>query len=427
MGGFALGNTIGWDAPANEIIKAKLLTTERDLSWVSSTMPLGAASSMVFMGLAYDVLGRKHTMSLLAIPFLIAWNMMAFTKSISVYCAGRFITGFCGGAFTVAAPIYIAEITQKEIRGRCGGCFEVFTVSGMMFTYVLGQFEDIEILTLPCSLVPLIFSCFIVLSPDTPVFLLTHGDPVRAKESLRFFRGDDYDLEPEFKEMQEYVKDEFETYFDVCKKLQTIKGFLMLLILHIIYQLSGVRPLQKFADTVFQIARLDIAVGVQYIIITAFNVLGGICSVAIIDVVGRRILLVLSLSIMGVCNLIVGVYFTVRCTSDEGRPATWLPLVCVCIYFFAFSFGVGTVSWLMMGEVLHNSVKGPLGATVVACNWLIAFVISISFNPLSDILGEAILFWSFAIFCMLGIVFVVFFVSETNQKSLLDIQLEGTT
>lgn len=422
LGGFSLGNTLSWHKAAREVIQKKLVATEYEMYWVSTTVRLGATSSTVFMALVYDFLGRKYTMSLLAIPFMVGWNFLASAKSLEYYCAGRFITGFCGGAFSIAAPIYVTEIAHKEIRGQLAALFYVCITAGDVFAFVLARFKDIDILTLPCSFVPLIMSIFIVVYPDTPVFLLMNGNEGYARKSLQFFRGDDYDIEPEFKELQEYVRDEDETYWDTCKKAETLKGSLLLLTLHILHHLTGLRVVYGLAKEVFLIAKIDLSIGIQDIIISTVNMLGSVISVFLVDKLGRKFLWILSFSIMSVCLIIVAVYFTVKCQDD--RQGAWLPLVSVLIYLFGFHLGVGPLPWLSQGEFIINSVKTPVGAIVVACNWFLSFLISWSYVPIAEVVGMAAEYWTFAFICGLGVLFVLYFMFETNQKSLLEINLQ---
>lgn len=422
LGGFSLGNTLSWHKAASEVIQRKLVATEKEMYWVATTVRLGATSSTVFMALVYDFLGRKYTISILAIPFMVGWNFLASAKSLEYYCAGRFITGFCGGAFSIAAPIYVTEIAHKEIRGQLTALFNLCITAGDVFAFVLGRFKDIDALTLPCSFVPLIMSIFIVVYPDTPVFLLMNGEENYARKSLQFFRGDDYDIESEFKELKEYVRDEDETYWDTCKKAETIKGSLLLLTLHVLHHLTGLRVVLELAEEVFEMAKIDLPDGIQDIILSSVSLFGSIISVCLVDKLGRKFLWILSFSLMFICHVIVGVYFNVKC--QEEKRGAWLPLVSVLIYLFGFNLGIGPLPWLAQGEFIINSVKAPVGAIAVACNWFVSFSISWSYIPIAEVVGMAAEFWFFALICGLGVLFVLYFVFETNQKSLLEIHLQ---
>lgn len=83
-------------------------------------MTLGAASANILVIFLLDRIGRKWTMLLVACPFVMGWFLLAFPDSYTVLIVGRSITGFCGGVFCVAAPMYTAEISEKAIRGKLG-------------------------------------------------------------------------------------------------------------------------------------------------------------------------------------------------------------------------------------------------------------------------------------------------------------------
>lgn len=140
-----MGTVIGWSSPANKLIQQQLGTNTESLSWISSIMALGAASAQIFMALVIDRFGRKNTMLVLAPPFVVGWIILAFANSVPVYCLGRFVTGFCGGAFCVAAPTYIGELADKEIRGTLGVLFQLLLTMGIMVSYCLSLTESIKV------------------------------------------------------------------------------------------------------------------------------------------------------------------------------------------------------------------------------------------------------------------------------------------
>lgn len=85
---------------------------------VASVFPLGAALGITTVPFLIDKIGRKWTMLSLVPPFLLGWVLITAGVSVVVLMAiGRLITGACGGMFCVAAPMYSAEISEKQIRG----------------------------------------------------------------------------------------------------------------------------------------------------------------------------------------------------------------------------------------------------------------------------------------------------------------------
>lgn len=125
LGGFALGNVIGWASPALEQFKKELDLSDENASWAGSIMTLGAAAVNIVIAVILDRIGRKWTMLIMAIPFVLSWMLLAFAKGIVLLLIGRFISGLCGGTYCVAAPTYTAELAEKSVRGALGVLFQV--------------------------------------------------------------------------------------------------------------------------------------------------------------------------------------------------------------------------------------------------------------------------------------------------------------
>lgn len=86
--------------------------------------------------------------------------------------AGRLILGMAGGAFAVAAPLYTAEISEKDIRGALGSYFQLMITLGILFDYIVGDQVSARTLSEICGVVPLIFGVIFFFMPETPEYLL---------------------------------------------------------------------------------------------------------------------------------------------------------------------------------------------------------------------------------------------------------------
>nr|XP_012153330.1 PREDICTED: uncharacterized protein LOC100879944 isoform X4 [Megachile rotundata] len=119
MGGFSLGCGLGWSAPVVELLKSKYKYDVFSTNVVASVFPLGAALGLITVPFLIDKIGRKWTMMVLVPPFVLGWIFIASSVSVmGLMVTGRLITGACGGMFCVAAPMYTAEICEKQIRGE---------------------------------------------------------------------------------------------------------------------------------------------------------------------------------------------------------------------------------------------------------------------------------------------------------------------
>jgi SP family facilitated glucose transporter-like MFS transporter 8 len=102
---------------------------------------------------------------------------------------GRFITGMMGGAFSLTAPVYTSEISEKEIRGTLGSYFQLMLTVGILFVYGVGSVTSVFVLSVICGVVPLVFGAVFWFMPETPLYYLQKGQKDRAEASLRWFRG----------------------------------------------------------------------------------------------------------------------------------------------------------------------------------------------------------------------------------------------
>lgn len=165
------GSALGWTSPANpKLINGSeteydFSLTDEQASWVGSSLNLGAAGVCIPIGILINLIGRKWSMLGLVIPFTIGWGLIIWAQNLSMLIVGRVFTGVAGGAFCVAAPLYIGEIAQKEIRGKLGSYFQLMITIGILFVYAVGAGVSVFWLSLICGILPLVFGAVFFFMP----------------------------------------------------------------------------------------------------------------------------------------------------------------------------------------------------------------------------------------------------------------------
>jgi MFS family permease len=154
------------------------------------------------------------------------------------------------------------------------------------------------------------------------------------------------------------------------------------------------------------------------------NLVATIVASLLVDRAGRRILLLLSISVMALSLTALGVFFFLQ-DVDPDLAATlgWLPLTSLSIFIISFALGFGPIPWLMVAELYSkdiNSIASPVTGFINPC---LTFLVSSTFTMLSDAIGVGQTFWIYSGFCFLGIFYVFFLVPETKGKSLPEIQV----
>lgn len=96
------------------------------------------------------------------------------------------------------------------------------------------------------------------------------------------------------------------------------------------------------------------------IIVGLMSVIATYVSTLIVDRLGRKILLLCSIVVMGVCTLLLGAFFYMKDNGFDVSSIGLLPLVSMCMFLILFSIGFGPIPWMLMGEIFPAQIKGKL-------------------------------------------------------------------
>lgn len=88
---------------------------------------------------------------------------------------------------------------------------------------------------------------------------------------------------------------------------------------------------------------------------------------------------------------------------------------------------LGPIPWAYMGEIFPTRLKGAASSSAAFFNWLLAFIVTMSFPSAVDAFGSAMVLFFFAVVCVLAMFFVIFFMIETKGKTFTEIQQEYGT
>ncbi|XP_078032540.1 facilitated trehalose transporter Tret1-like [Augochlora pura] len=427
MGGFSLGCGIGWSAPCVELLSETGSHKQIAIDLVASIFPLGAALGVSLLPFVVDKIGRKWTMMCLVPPFIVGWILISSSiNMLPLMIIGRLLTGACGGMTTVVAPMYTGEIAEKEIRGTLGVFFQLFLVTGVLYAYCCGYSKNIAIVSILCGLPPVLFAVLMFFMPESPMYFTARGNIEAAKKSMRFFRGPDFDIEPEIAAFAEEVArtrtDEKATLLTLMKP-PLLKTMLVALGMMFSQQFSGINAIIFYGETIFKQTGVDMDSLLQVVIFAVVQVISCVIAASLIDQLGRKFLMVLSTSAMSLCLIALGIFFVLKDSSpDRVESIHWLPLLSSCVYILAFCLGSGPIPWSYMSEIFPANVKGAAASCASCCNWILAFIVTMAFSSAVDAVGTAIVLFFFAVICGLSVVFVMMCMVETKGKTFEEIQ-----
>ncbi|XP_072753346.1 facilitated trehalose transporter Tret1-2 homolog [Anoplolepis gracilipes] len=437
MGGFSLGCGLGWSAPSVEILKTdSYYMDDFSTDVIASVFPVGAALGTLLVPLLIDRIGRKWSMMVLIPPFIGGWILLICAGSlVLLFVVGRLLTGACGGMFCVLVPMYSAEISEKQIRGTTGVFFQLLLVLGILYAYCTGFTRNVVAISSLCCIAPIVFGITMFFMPESPLFYLTKNKEEQARKSMRFFRGEDFDIEPEmmvFKEQVERSKRQ-RLSFAAFTSTPVMKTLAVAYGLMFAQQFSGINAMIFYGLTILESTGVGMDALVELVIFGIVQVIACVAAALLIDQVnlnrlGRKLLMVISEAVMCICLAALAGFFIVKdYYPDRVDQMDWLPLTSVCVYILAFCFGAGPIPWAYMGEIFPTRLKGAASSSAAFFNWMLAFIVTISFPSAVDSLGSAAVLFFFALICLLSVFFVIFCMVETKGKTFTEIQQEYGT
>lgn len=430
LGALSAGTFMSWSSPALPLLQDKFnhfIVTNSQASWIGSLMNLGAFLGALPAGFAADRFGRKKMLFIFGIPLVASWLLIAFSDTVGEIYAGRILGGMAVGAVSVTAPMYIGELAEKHVRGALGAIFQLQITMGILFGYLVGMTGSVQTLSLICCSIPVLYLLTFVWMPESPVFLVATNRKEDARKALKWFRGDNFDVEDELTRMQDTMQTSQrnqEPVFALLKARGISRALNVSLGLMIFQQLSGINAVIFYSGKIFDSVGGKLAPNMAAIVIGVVQVLATYASTVLVDRAGRRILLLISSSVMSFCLLILGIFFHLQNAGYDMTYFKWMPLVSLALYIIVFSLGFGPVPWLMLSELFPPEVKAAATAIAASCNWLLAFFVTLIFQRMMDVLGISGAFWTFSVTCLVGTLFVSVMVPETKGKDMEEIQAE---
>ena len=389
---------------------------------VVSAVLLGALLGSAFSGWLTDHYGRKTILMFVAGIFVVGTIITAVTPNVDLLVVGRIIVGVAIGIASYTAPLYISEIAPPKHRGALVSLNQLAIAIGILVSYVVdyvfaqmgtGQWR----LMLGFGVIPAILLLFgMCFLPRSPRWLVAKGHHSKALAILRRIRGGNRNVDHEVSAIRATIsQDKARWSLLFSKRVRPV--VIIGAGLAILQQVTGINTILYYAPTIFSMAGhqthseailTTMGIGGIFVLFT-------IVALPLIDVIGRRKLLIAGLIGMGAGLLLMawGFKFPHPNTLEQH-----MIIAGVLIYIACFAFSLGPVMWLMIAEIYPLKVRG-IGASFATCiNWLSNGVVAFTFLSIVDKLGMSHTFMTYFMMCIVSIFFVYFLVPETKGVSL---------
>lgn len=173
-----VGTALAWTSPVLPQLYVEdswLVITKDQGSWIGSLCAVGAIVGAIPAGSMADKMGRKKSLLLLSLPFLLSWGLILAATEVKLLYIARLLVGIGVGAGCVLAPTYISEISEVSTRGTLGALFQLFLTVGIFLAFVLGSVLNYTAFAIVCGAVIVLFVVSFYWMPESPVWLVVRN------------------------------------------------------------------------------------------------------------------------------------------------------------------------------------------------------------------------------------------------------------
>ena len=311
LGGFLFGFDAGIISGVMSFAGPEFNLNEIQSGWVVSAPSFAAMFAMLFSGRLSDLIGRKKTLIFVALLYAISAILSAVAISYEMLYIARIIGGIAFGAALVLAPMYIAEISTAENRGKLVSLQQLNIVFGFFAAFLSNYFfnkytaSETTFLTdqnvwrwmLGVELIPAVcYFIFLFFVPKSPRWLYLKGNFEEAKKVLTQIHGIERGhLEIEIIDSNIHA-DKNKAALKLKDLLKPSLRFILIvgLIIGVLQQITGINAVYFYATSIFKQTGIGTdAAFSSGVLLSTISVLFTFVAIYLIDRMGRRPLLLI--------------------------------------------------------------------------------------------------------------------------------------
>ncbi|HEX5168042.1 MAG TPA: sugar porter family MFS transporter [Cyclobacteriaceae bacterium] len=419
MGGFLFGFDTAVISGAEQTIQQLWQLSDFYHGLAVAIALYGTVLGALFGGWPSDRYGRKITLVFVALLYLVSAIGSALANDVITFMIFRFIGGLGVGASSVAAPMYISEISPARLRGRMVGLFQFNVVLGIVIAYVSNYFlkgtgDNDWRLMLGVEAVPaLLFMILLYFIPESPRWLIVkRNDETGARAVME--KVDPANVDRSIKDIKTELEQAKESHATVFFSKAYFTPIMLAVAFAFFNQMAGINAIIYYAPRIFELTGLAKGSAlISTIGIGVFNLIFTLIGMTLIDRSGRRILM-----LIGSFGLIVSLGLVARAfltNQFNGVP------IFLFIYIAFFAMSQGAVIWVFISEIFPNEVRANGQSLGSFTHWILNAFIANFFPFTVSKFGGGVIFAFFTFMMILQLLFVWRVMPETKGKSLEEI------
>ncbi|GFG68437.1 sugar-transport integral membrane protein SugI [Mycolicibacter senuensis] len=423
--GYDLSNIAG----ALLFIEADFGLTAAQQEMVTTATVIGEIGGALAAGWLANAIGRKKSMIAVALGYAVFALLGAASTSVPMLTVARLLLGVTIGVSVVVVPVFVAESAPAAARGALLVTYGVATVVGIIAGYLLAYLlagagnwrAMLGLAAIPAVLVTLLLARI----PDTARWYLLKG---RVDDAYRTLRRIDPDIEAAQRELAEIsrtLQEERQSGVGVLREMLRppyLRATLFVVTLGFFIQITGINAIVYYSPRLFEkmgfegdFALLILPALVQVAALAAMFV-----SLALIDRVGRRPILLSGIATMVVANVLLIAVFAAG--SAFGDALAVVKFGGVVLFTVGYTFGFGSLVWVYAGEALPARLRAMGSSAMLTSDLVANAVVAAVFLTMLSALGGAGTFAVFGVLALLSLAFVYRYAPETKGRQLEDIR-----
>ncbi len=434
LAGLLFGLDIGVISGAIKFVQNEFHIADHVIETIVSATLWGAVFGVLISGTFSNKFGRKKAMLLSAFIFAGGSLACAMSTSAEMLIIARFALGIAVGLASFTAPLYIAEISPKKIRGSMVSVYQLMITLGILIAFFSNMFFAttfcvegevgghwrwmLGIIALPAALM---FLGMLAL-PESPRWLFLKGFQDRGVNVFRKMRLSEEEIISEVAGIKTNLAQKQHGFQLLLHNANFRRAIFLGVALQGIQQLTGINVVFYYAPRILNILGFTSTSEQMWgtVLLGATNVASTFIAIVLVDKLGRKPIMYIGSVVMGISMLIVG--GLLHMNISQAPILGYAAIGALLLFIVAFAVSSGPITWIFCSEIFPLAGR-DLGVTFsTSANWIANAVIGGTFLTLMAKFGGGNTF----LFCgsleALFIIFFLFFLPETKGVSLEKIE-----
>jgi major inositol transporter-like SP family MFS transporter len=431
LGGLLFGYDTGVIAGALLYMRDDLQLTSLAEGVVVSSLLFGAAFGALLGGKMADGLGRRGSILVCALLFILGALGSGFSPNVGLMVVARLILGLGVGAASVTVPVYLAEMAPPHRRGRMVTINELMIVTGQLLAFVVNSIIDqtiggqgvwrVMLALAAVPAVPLLIGMFFL--PDSPRWYAVKSRFDDTRRVLDMSRNPAEAAE-EYNIVVEHAKRDVSE--DKGAALRDLRAFPWMrrilwigIGLAVAQQFTGVNTIVYYGTTILESTGLGASASiVATVSLGIVAVIGAITGIILLGYFNRRPLLIFGFSAVVASHVVLALSFLL----PESSFRSYLILAAMLMFMLSMQTFAGPLVWLILSEIFPMTIRGFAMGISVFMLWAANTFISFVFPIVAEGWGSTPVFLLFAVINVVSLSFVIKFVPETRGRTLEELE-----